>query len=46
MSGRLQTAIADTQYCNEQHMDEVIADQHVQVLIPPDSGIRETPRPG
>jgi transposase len=46
VTGRLQTAIADTQYCNEQHMDEVIADQHVQVLIPPDSGIRETPRPG
>jgi hypothetical protein len=46
VTGRLQTAIADTQYCNEQHIDEVIADQHVQVLIPPDSGIRETPRPG
>jgi transposase len=25
---------------------EVIANQHVQVLIPPDSGTRETPRPG
>jgi transposase len=46
VSGRLETALADTQYWNEQHMDEVIADKHVQVLIPPDSGIRETPRPG
>jgi hypothetical protein len=27
-------------------MDEVIANKHVQVLIPPDSGTRETPRPG
>ena len=28
----------DTQYWNEQHMDEVTANQHVQVLIPPDGG--------
>ena len=28
VSGRLETAIADTQYWNEQHMDEVIADKH------------------
>jgi transposase len=33
---RPQTALADTQYWNEQHMDEVIAHKHVQVLIPPD----------
>jgi transposase len=46
VSGRLETAIADTQYWNEQHMDEVIANKHVQVLIPPDSGTRDTPRPG
>jgi hypothetical protein len=45
-TGRPQTAIADTQYWNEQHMDEVIANKHVQVLIPPDSGTRDTPRPG
>ena len=24
----------------------MIANKHVQVLIPPDSGIRESPRPG
>ena len=27
-------------------MDQVIADQHIQVVIPPDSGARTTPRPG
>ena len=27
-------------------MDEVIANKHIQVLIPPDSGTREKPRPG
>ena len=27
-------------------MDEVIANKHIQVLIPPDSGARKTPRPG
>ena len=41
VSGRPETALADTQYWNEQHMDEVIANKHVQVLIPPDSGARE-----
>ena len=46
VTARPQTVIADTQYWNEQHMDEVIANKHVQVLIPPDSGTRETPRPG
>jgi hypothetical protein len=46
VTGRLETAIADTQYWNEQHMDEVIADKHVHALIPPDSGTRDTPRPG
>jgi hypothetical protein len=36
VSERPQTAVADTQYWNEQHMDEVIANKDVQVLIPPD----------
>jgi hypothetical protein len=39
-------ALADAQYWNEQHIDQVVADQHMQVLIPPDSGMRRTPRPG
>jgi Transposase DDE domain len=46
VTGRPETAIADTQYWNEQHIDEVIANKHVQVLIPPDSGTRDAPRPG
>ena len=39
-------AVADSGYWNEQQMDHVIADEHMQVLIPPDAGKRETPRPG
>jgi len=39
-------AVADSGYWNEQQMDNVIADEHVQVLIPPDAGKRNTPRPG
>jgi transposase len=41
-----EVALADAQYWNEQHMDEVIANKHVQVLIPPDSAGRSAPRPG
>jgi Transposase DDE domain/Transposase domain (DUF772) len=43
---RPEVALADAQYWNEQHMDEVIANKHIQVLIPPDSGGRKEPRPG
>ena len=32
---RPEVALADAQYWNEQHMDEVIANKHIQVLIPP-----------
>jgi len=46
VTSRPQLALADAQYWNEQHMDQVIADEHMQVLIPPDSGLRRTPRPG
>ena len=38
-ASRIETALADTQYWNEQHMDEVTANEHVQVLIPPDGGV-------
>jgi hypothetical protein len=44
--GRIQTALADAQYWNEQHMDEVTANQHVQVLIPPDGGASDKQRKG
>jgi transposase len=43
---RPRIALADAQYWNEQHMDEVIANKHIEVLIPPDSGGRTEPRPG
>jgi transposase len=46
VSDHPRVALADTQYWNEEHMDEVIANQHVQVLIPPESGLRDEPRPG
>ena len=46
LDARLEVALADSQYWNEEHMDEVIANKHVQVLIPPESGLREEPRPG
>ena len=41
--GRPEVALADAQYWNEQHMDEVIANKHIQVLIPPDSGGQAEP---
>jgi transposase len=39
-------AVADSGYWNEEQIDNVIANEHVQVLIPPDAGKRDTPRPG
>jgi transposase len=38
--------VADAQYWNEQHIDHVIADHAIPVLIPPDSGKRKGERPG
>jgi len=43
---RPQVALADAQYWNEQHMDEVIANKHIQVLVRPDSSGRTAPRAG
>jgi len=43
---RPKVELADAQYWNEQHMDEVIANQHIQVLVKPDSSGRTAPRPG
>jgi transposase len=45
--GELPEAVAaDAGYWNEQHMDEVVANKHIPVLIPPDKGSRGTPRQG
>ncbi len=42
----IETALADAQYWNEEHMDEVIANKHVQVLIPPDGSASGKQRAG
>ncbi len=39
-------AVADSGYWNEKQIDNVVANEHVRVLIPPDAGKRDTPRPG
>jgi transposase len=46
VDGRPEVAVADAQYWNEEHIDEVVANKHIQVLIPPDSAGRSAPRPG
>jgi hypothetical protein len=38
--------VADAQYWNEQHIDHVVADHGIPVVIPPDSGKRQGERPG
>ena len=39
-------ATADTGYWRDTQIDEVVANKHIQVLIPPDAGNRASPRPG
>lgn len=46
VSERPKVALADVQYWNEQQFDEVIANKHIQVVIPPDSGGATSPRRG
>ena len=46
VTDRPRVALADAQYWNEQHLDEVIANKHIEVLIPPDSGGATSPRRG
>ena len=41
---RPEAIAADAGYWNEQHMDEVVADKHIPVLIAPDKGSRDTPK--
>jgi hypothetical protein len=43
---RPEVVVADAQYWNEQHMDDVTAEHGIPVLIPPDSGKRKDERPG
>lgn len=46
ITARIETALADAQYWNEEHMDEVIANKHIQVLIPPDGSASGKQRAG
>ena len=46
VTDRPKVALADAQYWNEQQFDEAIANKHIQVLIPPDSGGATSPRRG
>jgi hypothetical protein len=39
-----QAVVADAGYWNKQHVDEVVANKHIPVLIPPDKISRGTPR--
>jgi transposase len=39
-----EVVVADAGYWNEQHIDEVVANKHIPVLIPPDKVSRGTPR--
>ena len=41
---RPEVIAADAGYWNEQHMDEIVANKHIPVLVAPDKGSRSTPR--
>jgi hypothetical protein len=38
--------VADPGYWHKRQMENIVANKHIQVLVPPDSGLRDTPRPG
>jgi transposase len=40
------TVVADAGYWHKQQMENVVAEKHIRVLIPPDSGLRKDTRPG
>ena len=40
---RPEVVAADAGYWNEEHMDEVVANKHIPVLVAPDKGSRGTP---
>jgi transposase len=41
---RPEVIVADAGYWNEHHMDEIVANKHIPVLVAPDKGSRGTPR--
>ena len=46
VADRPELVVADAGYWNVEHINHVIGDEHLQVLIPPDSGKRKGPRQG
>jgi Transposase DDE domain len=40
------TVVADPGYWHKKQMENIIANRHIQVLMPPDSGLRQGTRPG
>jgi len=44
VSQRPEVIAADAGYWNEEHIDEIVANKHIQVLVAPDKGSRGTPR--
>jgi len=46
VSKKPQVALADAGFWNEQHMDHITAEHHIEVLVAPDSSKRNAPRPG
>jgi hypothetical protein len=40
----LDAVAADAGYWNEQQMDDVVANQHIPLLVAPDKGSRDTPK--
>ena len=44
ISQRPEVIVADAGYWNEQHIDEIVANKHIAVLVAPDKGSRGTPR--
>ena len=46
VSEKPKVALADAGFWNEQHMDKVTAEHHIEVLVAPDSSKRDGPRRG
>jgi hypothetical protein len=46
VTDRPELVVADVGYWNVEHINHVIGDEHLQVLIPPDSGKRKGARQG
>ena len=46
VSDKPEVVVADAGYWNEQHIDHLVGEHGIQVLIPPDSGKRQGERPG